>query len=422
MTAKNRTRRGDAAQAQPAAARFNPYSEDAGSACELARRMAALFDTSPFSLWDEQEVGELDGEFPVVAQDMANSARARRLAVAFAMGTSSGMPESTRMLVLADWAGVALRKLPSEEAGAVLRQTIELAHAVAGSPDPATFPGLDDALARLDHSPDRAHWLGALEDIARNAIEHFAHPAERELRSTPAYSTWWNAVETLGALAHVLGDESEAGFEECERLMAGHLYPWAQPGANRRAPVLQLVHRARVAQGLDEEDRAEFYPEQHALKAYAVTALAEAGDDDAAQTRVLGAVADALVEHDVSAYADGAARTRALLRELRLDGRPMPEVIASYRRILADRDDDCSGASGADPATCDCSKCMADRAFEDRFPATFEQSYVAHYTLGDRPAHERLADILGAFEYAFNETSEQVFDAALATLTGKKVG
>lgn len=215
-------------QAQPAAPeRFNAYRDDTDISVSIGQRLAKVMDTSPFLLWSEQEAGEIGGDFYMLAADMAQSERARRLAVEFAQAVAGGMPERTRLLIMAEWAAVVLRELPDAPERTVLAQAVETALVVAAMPAPASTPAVDAAIANIG-STDIAGTgpLRTLAEWTKHAIERLVEPPCAAPRAAAGYEAWYRAADMLGSIAQAVGTRAEEAFVECERVIGGHIYRW----------------------------------------------------------------------------------------------------------------------------------------------------------------------------------------------------
>lgn len=217
---------------------YSDYDTAAGGAIAVFRNLASVIDLSPFLLWTEQEADGFGADFEAVAPDLPRSHRARRLLTAFANAVASGMPETTRLSLLADWVAVLLlQRMPDGPIRPVLAQAIELTHAAVAVP-PSQL-AMEELKAMLENNEregenlcdgDDDDYLGLAAVVLRGAVWRFIDPPE-DRPKTP-FGMWIEAAEVLGSIARVLEPaQAEEAYAACDRAYARAVYPWAAAGS-----------------------------------------------------------------------------------------------------------------------------------------------------------------------------------------------
>jgi hypothetical protein len=187
----------------------------------LARRLGRVMDPTPGLFWTEGEQrGFGEDDFAGLYSNLPSSPRARRLAVAFAVAADSGMQAREWLLILADWGGTLLRRVPHDEERSALSRAVELATFAAGLAEPQAHPDLQETLNQLSFDEPRS--LGPVTSAAawvRIAAEMFVAGDRAN-----GFISWIRAVELLGSIERAGGEEAIA---DCAQLMPVRLYSWA---------------------------------------------------------------------------------------------------------------------------------------------------------------------------------------------------
>jgi hypothetical protein len=203
----------------------------------FAQRLGRVMDPSfcLFSAKDTEDVNEADVE--ALAPHTPSSAAARRLAIAFGVVGSLGMPERMRLELFTDWATTLFARAPHGEARMALVRVVEFAQVIAAQAEPEAYPNLSETLLQMDFAEPSGSELEGEDDTADSIVEAatwLRHAIERYTRDsdspqpTDTFRNWSRAADMLGSVERAGGD---AAIAACMQAFRARVLSWAARAA-----------------------------------------------------------------------------------------------------------------------------------------------------------------------------------------------